>query len=600
MERTKEELLMLISQMEATLDNLPFNVWCKDINGKYVVANQSFANETAHSKDDIIGKTCYDLFPKDFADLYNAKDQSVMTTGFTESFEAKLEDKIYREFKKPVRDASDNIIGITGYSWDINQDKKIQDALNESERSKGVLLANLPGMAYRSDFEYDLSMLFVSEGCYNLTGYTAEELLRKTPSYYDLILPGYKQTLLKKWKEALPSNCFTTDEYPIMTASGEVKWVWEQYQEVYDENQNAIATEGLIIDVTARKLAEEKITYLSYHDQLTGLYNRRFYEEECRRLDNPRNLPITVVMADINGLKLVNDAFGHLAGDELIRKMADTFRRECRADDIIARIGGDEFVILMPGTDAKKAKKIIERISAAIALENIGDIVCSASFGWKTKRRSEDVLQQIYSMAENQMYRHKLSESQVARDDTIKAAAKKLYEKDAGAQRHSERVSELCVEIGEAMDMSQADLNELRAAGLLHDIGKAGINVKLLNKQEQLAPAEILILKRHPEIGYQILRSVNEFASIAETVLCHHERVDGKGYPRKLKGKKIPLFARIIRVADAYESMTDPKGERKLTPIEATEELKKKADTEFDGAIVKIFVAKVLSEDHSA
>ena len=124
-----------------------------------------------------------------------------------------------------------------------------------------------------------------------------------------------------------------------------------------------------IRDITEKLERREKIEYLSFHDQLTGLYNRRYYEEELRRLSTPRNLPITLVMADVNGLKLTNDAFGHAAGDELLRKLARVLRSVCRADDIVARIGGDEFVLLLPMTDSIETEKIVQRIKEAISKE---------------------------------------------------------------------------------------------------------------------------------------------------------------------------------------------------------------------------------------
>ena len=176
----------------------------------------------------------------------------------------------------------------------------------------------------------------------------------------------------------------------------------------------------MIEDITERKQKEEEILYLSYYDQLTGLYNRRYYEEELKRIDTARNLPITVVMADVNGLKLINDALGHLVGDQLLKKVAGIIKKECRADDIIARIGGDEFVILLPKTDSIEAEKIIKRISSVISKEKINCINCSASFGYATKKVLSEDITHIYMHAEDWMYKHKLSASENFKKEAAK------------------------------------------------------------------------------------------------------------------------------------------------------------------------------------
>ncbi len=172
---------------------------------------------------------------------------------------------------------------------------------------------------------------------------------------------------------------------------------------------------------------------------------------------------------------------------------------------------------------------------------------------------------------------------------------KTLFEKNKREQLHCERVSKLCEIIGKTLKMSPDDVNELKMAGLMHDIGKIGVDEKVLNKQDKLTEQEWVELKRHPEIGYQILRSVNEFAPIAEYVLYHHERIDGKGYPRNLKGNEILLQSKIICIADAYDAMTSERCyKNKLSQSEAIEEILKNIGTQFDADIARVFIDKVL------
>ncbi|HYE83390.1 MAG TPA: HD domain-containing phosphohydrolase [Clostridia bacterium] len=363
------------------------------------------------------------------------------------------------------------------------------------------------------------------------------------------------------------------------------------------QNNKIIGGYGIYADISARKKAEKEIIYMNYHDQLTGLYNRRFFEEELNRINTERNLPISVIMADVNGLKLINDAFGHAAGDKLLMKTAEIIRKESRADEIVARLGGDEFVILLPRTDSEVAEKIIKRIKAACAGIMLKSMEISVSFGWDTKISAAQDINETLKNAEDYMYRNKLFESPSIRGKTIKAITNSLYEKNKREEQHSQRVSYLSEAIGIAMGRGDSEVNELKTLGLLHDIGKIAIDDKILNKPGKLSMEEWNEIKRHPEIGYRILSSVNDMAEMAEFVLAHHERWDGKGYPKGLKGEEIPLQARIITIADAYDAMTSERAYRKpLTEAAAKEELVKNAGIQFDPEIVRAFIEKVLQK----
>src|SRR5665648_804921 len=207
---------------------------------------------------------------------------------------------------------------------------------------------------------------------------------------------------------------------------------------------------GIVEDITEKKTKEE-ILFLSFHDQLTGLYNRRFYEEERKRLDTERNLPLTLIMGDVNGLKLINDTFGHGVGDELLIKAAEIIRKGCRSDDIISRIGGDEFVILLPQTNEIEAEQIINRINNLSSYEKVGAVDISVSFGFETKNKMEYKIEDVYKKAEDNMYNHKIFESPSIHGKTINAIMKTLYEKNKREEAHSQRVSKLCESMGEAL-----------------------------------------------------------------------------------------------------------------------------------------------------
>jgi diguanylate cyclase (GGDEF)-like protein/putative nucleotidyltransferase with HDIG domain len=342
---------------------------------------------------------------------------------------------------------------------------------------------------------------------------------------------------------------------------------------------------------------EDKLHYLSYHDQLTGLYNRRFFEQELIRLDVEEYYPLTITMADINGLKLINDSFGHTVGDEYIKKVAKVMTDGARSNDTVCRLSGDEFIILSPNTEISEVKKVINKINKLAENEKVKSVNISVSFGFCSKYSQEESTLEVLKKAEDYMYKKKLFESPSMRGKTIYTIIATLHEKNPREEQHSHRVSQLCEQMGTELGLQEDDIRELKTVGLLHDIGKVAIDERILNKNGKLNQEEWEEIKKHPEIGYRILSTANELSEMAEYVLAHHERWDGKGYPRGLKGKDIPIQSSIIAIVDAYDAMVSERSYRNALSKEyAVSELIKGAGTQFSPECVKVFVEKVLHE----
>lgn len=353
----------------------------------------------------------------------------------------------------------------------------------------------------------------------------------------------------------------------------------------------------VVRDITEKKNKQKHIEYLSYRDYLTGLYNRRFYEEKLIEYELTEDFPISLIVIDVNGLKLTNDAFGHEAGDRLLIKVSDCIKKSCIKENIMARIGGDEFVILMSNASPDDAAHTISLIETEVAKENIDNVPISISSGWASVQRKGESMESLFKHAEDMMYRNKSAERNSLRHQSIQIIRQTLFEKSPREELHSKRVSEFCMLIGAKMQMNASQIKNLQIAGLLHDIGKIGISNDILDKKGPLNEEEWKEIKKHPEISYNILSAVNDYGPLAEIILSHHERWDGAGYPNGLRGAEIPLKSRIIALADAYDAMISDRPYRKgMQEEEALEIIASEAGKQFDPGIVNIFLEKVIKK----
>ena len=381
--------------------------------------------------------------------------------------------------------------------------------------------------------------------------------------------------------------------HAILTSRDGTKYHLEDSAAPVLDDRGQIAGVVLVFrDVTEKREQRKKIEYMSFHDSLTGLYNRRFLEEELHRLDTERNLPISIIMGDVNSLKLTNDIFGHAFGDMLLERVAEVMRHVCRADDIIARWGGDEFLLLLPKTSLAEAENIANRIKKETYEQQIRAIKCSISTGCDTKRTMEEDIIQTLNRAEAKMYAAKT----LGRDDLqsreLSFITNFLYQENQSEERHARRVSKLCGKMGLALELPGADILLLREAGRLHDIGKIVFSPDLLNKGSQFDLMAHKKTEQHPIIGSRILSYFDETHQLAEAVLNHHENWDGSGYPKGLKGEEIHLFARIISVVDAYDHLLHPHCKAStMGKDEALQEIGRRAGTLFDPHIAKIFIS---------
>lgn len=385
----------------------------------------------------------------------------------------------------------------------------------------------------------------------------------------------------------------------------EIKISTNGNQYYYNINQSEIKSDrgkymGKLVvlrDVTKIKKAEENIKYLSFHDKLTQLYNRAYFDIELKRLDTERQLPLSLIIGDINGLKIINDAFGHNYGDKLLIRIADILKECFRKEDIVARWGGDEFSAILPQTSLDKTMNIVNRVYTKCRENSTDTIPLSMSMGAATKESMSENIKNVIKKAEDRMYKHKLIENKSVRSSIITSLEKALAERDYETEEHTRRMKKYAILFGKALKLPDSKLDELSLLSTLHDIGKIAIPDNIILKPAELTEKERELIKKHSEIGYRIAMSTAELAPIADAILHHHERWDGNGYPYGLKGEKIPLTSRIIFIVDAYDAITNDRPYRKASSKEfALSEINRCSGLQFDPNITGIFINQVIHE----
>lgn len=350
------------------------------------------------------------------------------------------------------------------------------------------------------------------------------------------------------------------------------------------------------MDDTEQRKNKEHIRFLTYHDPLTGIYNRLYFAEETGRLADERNFPISVIFGDLNGLKLTNDVFGHTAGDDLLKNAARAFAKFSGDRGIAARMGGDEFALFMPQCDEEEAIQLMNGIKTTFLGELSEDMIGSIALGASTGNSPERPLAAIIEEAENSMYKEKTINRINNNRAMIRKIIDRLHERSPREKKHSQNVAALSGKIASQIGLSYSDINRISENGYFHDIGKIVLEDNILSKSRRYTEEEYRKMQQHPTVGFRILNLFDETMELAEGVLSHHEHWDGSGYPKGTAGKDIPLSSRIIAVAEAYDAMTNDHYEKTRTQEEAVQEILRFSGTRFDPAIVDAFIQVISKE----
>lgn len=592
----EDELELVRSQYRLIADSSNDWVIWRDPRGRFRYVSPACETLTGYSPEDFYGDP--DLLERLILREDGEQSCDIMNLNGEHRSELRIRHRDGRilwveHYCRPLTDPLGNSLGRRANFRDITERKEMELALRKSEAHKRHLFENATDMIWVYNPERR-ALDSVNPAVRTIRGLSVAEALQEPveKSMPEEDFRRIREQVMRQFARLRknPERERTVrTEHRMVRKDGSLVWV-ETAARFRIHPEGGLEIIGVTRDIHERKEAEEHIRFLNRHDPLTGLYNRRYFEECMNRPVTGKDLPQSLILLDVNGLKLVNDAFGHLAGDQVLRKVAQVLGRFCGGNCMCARISGDEFVMLLSGTGRKQAEQLVRRIRREISREEVEQVPLSAALGRETRTGAGEDVWSLFRNAETAMYRQKLFESARVQSRAIRRIMEILCRKSPAETTHSGMVADLCAALATGLGMGSEDIRQMRVLGEVHDIGKIAISMEVLEIAGPLDSREWEEVRRHPEVGYRILSTANEYATLAPAVLHHHERWDGTGYPAGLSGEEIPLGSRIVAVADAFESMVSGRPYRPVMgKEEALEEIRRQAGIQFDPQVVDVF-----------
>lgn len=626
--------------------------------GEIKLLNPAFEKITGWKSSEWIGKNFSSIVHPDDLPMAVETFKQVLEGKSPPIYELRILSKsgeyITGEFTSMPLVTGDKVVGEFGIVRDVTERKKMQDAIKESEYKYRTLLMNIPHKIFYKD--KSSTYIICNDSYADDLGITPSGIVGKTD--YDFF-PKELADKYRNDDARIMRNGRAEEIEENYIKDGKDYFVYTLKAPIRDTKGSIIGIFGIFWDVTERKLSEEatkrlnielaktnkKLHQMALKDTQTGLYNHRYLteiiESEFHRAKRYGS-PISLVMLDLDYFKSINDVYGHNFGDLVIGQLVSVFNRTVRNYDIVTRFGGEEFVFILPDTDHKGAIMLAQRILNKISLHSFGTskqiVHLKASLGVVTYPqdrvltgmdlvnladqllskvkdrggnnvystidigRKEEPLEEEENGSENIKYMQEKINKLTRRAnrslmEAIFAFARTIELKDHYTGEHVEKTVYYAVEMAKALGLLNEEIEKIRDAAMLHDLGKIGISERILLKKAKLTPKEFKEIKKHPQIGADIIRPIHFMHDIIPLILYHHERYDGKGYLNGLKGEQIPIGARIIAVADVYQALTSNRPYRKAySKKEAMEMIKNGAGTQFDPHIVDVFLG-ILSKE---
>ncbi|MDO9629852.1 MAG: HD domain-containing protein [Acholeplasmataceae bacterium] len=575
-----------------SLHNFSF-VWEFDTNGKYTYVDEYFTPILGYLPDEVVGKFhFYDFLSDEIRD--DIKNIAFDTFEKHESFGNIINKKISKTGHPiwlltsgmPVFDKEGIYIGYRGIDTDITKWIESEEKSNSYHQKYltvfkhsplGMVQYDLNGklVVYNDKFLeiIDIKKRLIEE--MNIKSLFGSQLLNVFEESQKGIANRSKGTLY---------NPFSDNKIPVVV-------------DFLPQFENKFLTGGILIieDLRSELKKEKEMKKILRIDYLTNTYNRRSFDEDVLEFKES-DLPIYFILADINGIRVYNESFGFEVGDKIITYVAGVLKKFMKHPMKVYRVGGDEFGFFIKNAELDDAEELIELIKKELNNHPF-EFDIHVSFGYADIEKLNKPFPEVFMHAEKMLFSQKVYDGSSVSLRTVDVIMATLFEKSKRELNHSRRVSSMSYHIAKHLNLGATFEEKVKLSGLLHDIGKINIDSNILNKADDLTEEEWKIIKEHPRTGYMILNAVEEYRDVANIVLSHHERYDGTGYPRGLAGSYIPLEARVVSVADAYDAMTQDRTYRKaLSTEDAILELRRGKGKQFDPRIVEVFITKVLKK----
>jgi len=586
-DRIKSTLKEDDNKFESITDTNSIGILTIDDKGIITSCNDSILEFSGYSRNNLIGKYFskkVSISTKDIS-RYMSIFKNILSGKEAEPFKIAQHHKDgqvrYGEvYFGPIKESNERISGFKIIIRDISNLKELEEQLKNSEEKFDVFLETSIDSIVLHD---NGKIIKVNQSFMDLFSIDTKDLEGR--SLLDFITEDYHDILEEKIEESYTGGF----EIQGLKSSGSKVYIEVSGQDILYNNK--LVRMEILHDISDLRKAEKKIKYLKFHDSLTELYNRTYLEKVLGNVYRERHLPLNFIICDLNGLKLVNDTFGYTEGDKLLKRVAKILRYCSRKEDIVARWGGDEFFILLPRSTASEVEDVLYKIRNICASTKDQKIPLNMSMGISARTSLEQDFREVIKEAEDNMYTNKLLERKSIYNSIITSFERMLWEKSHETRDHAERLKGMIIRLGKSINLPQSKLDELVLLSTLHDIGKVAVPDSILMKKGKLNREEWKVIRRHPEIGYNIAKSTPQIAMVAEDILAHHEWWDGSGYPQSLKGDEIPVNSRITSIVDAYDVMTMGRPYKEPIPvIEAKAELKRCAGSQFSPILVDKFV----------